>query len=104
MPGPIPIWIAFCWRWRDHRLWPVTISALRFGRLLGEAVIVETIFAWPGIGRWMVEAIQDRDYPAIQGFVLYIATIFVLINVAVDVSYRVLDPRVRSGSLAVPAR
>ena len=81
----------------------VTISALRFGRLLGEAVIVETIFAWPGIGRWMVEAIYDRDYPAIQGFVLYIATIFVLINIAVDLSYRVLDPRVRGGSLALPA-
>ena len=73
----------------------VTVSALRFGRLLGEAVIVETVFAWPGIGRWMVESIYDRDYPAIQGFVLYIATVFVLINVVVDVSYRRLDPRVR---------
>jgi len=76
----------------------VTVSALRFGRLLGEAVIVETVFAWPGIGRWMVESIYDRDYPAIQGFVLYIATVFILINIVVDLSYRVLDPRVRPAS------
>ena len=78
----------------------VTVGALRFGRLLGEAVIVETVFAWPGIGRWMVESIHDRDYPAIQGFVLYIATVFILINLAVDTSYRFLDPRVRPGALA----
>ena len=78
----------------------VTASALRFGRLLGEAVIVETVFAWPGVGRWMVESINDRDYPAMQGFVLYIATVFVVINVLVDVSYRVLDPRVRLGAPA----
>lgn len=78
----------------------VTVSALRFGRLLGEAVIVETVFAWPGIGRWMVESIYDRDYPAIQGFVLYIATVFIFINLVVDASYRLLDPRVRPGSLA----
>ena len=78
----------------------VTVSALRFGRLLGEAVIVETVFAWPGIGRWMVESIYDRDYPAIQGFVLYIATVFIIINVLVDLSYRLMDPRVRFGSPA----
>ncbi len=78
----------------------VTVSALRFGRLLGEAVIVETVFAWPGVGRWMVESIYDRDYPAIQGFVLYIATAFIVLNLAVDLSYRAIDPRVRVGSPA----
>lgn len=82
----------------------VTMSALRFGRLLGEAVIVETVFAWPGIGRWMVESIYDRDYPAIQGFVLYIATVFVCVNVVVDLSYRALDPRVRVGPSAANYR
>ncbi|MDQ6737585.1 MAG: ABC transporter permease [Gemmatimonadota bacterium] len=82
----------------------MTITALRFGRLLGEAVIIETVFAWPGIGRWMVESIYDRDYPAIQGFVLYIATVFILVNIAVDLSYRLLDPRVRLGSLARSSR
>jgi peptide/nickel transport system permease protein len=75
----------------------VTVSALRFGRLLGEAVIVETVFAWPGIGRWMVESIYDRDYPAIQGFVVYIATVFIFVNAAADLSYRALDPRARPG-------
>jgi peptide/nickel transport system permease protein len=82
----------------------VTVSALRFGRLLGEAVLVETVFAWPGIGRWMVESISDRDYPAIQGFVLYVATVFVLLGVAVDLSYRLLDPRVRLGAAASSPR
>ncbi|GAC1684711.1 MAG: ABC transporter permease [Gemmatimonadaceae bacterium] len=77
----------------------VTLSALRFGRLLGEAVIVETVFAWPGVGRWMVESIYDRDYPAIQAFVLYISTVFIVINVGVDLAYRRLDPRVRLGAL-----
>ncbi|MEO6444036.1 MAG: ABC transporter permease, partial [Gemmatimonadaceae bacterium] len=93
--SPLPVLLRHALRNALNPL--VTVSALRFGRLLGEAVIVETIFAWPGIGRWMVESIYDRDYPAIQGFVLYIATVFVIINVVVDLSYRVLDPRVRLG-------
>ncbi len=76
----------------------VTLSALRFGRLLGETVIVETVFGWPGVGQWMMLSIYDRDYPAIQGFVLYIATIFVIISLAVDLSYPLLDPRVRPGA------
>lgn len=82
----------------------VTLSALRFGRLLGETVIVETVFGWPGVGQWMVQSIYDRDYPAIQGFVVYIATVFVFINLAVDLSYRVLDPRVRPGAPMVRTR
>lgn len=78
----------------------VTVGALRFGRLLGEAAVVESVFAWPGIGMWVVSAIYDRDYPAIQGFVLYIATLFTAINLLVDFSYRALDPRVRLGARA----
>lgn len=82
----------------------VTVGALRLGRLLGEAAIVETVFAWPGVGLWIVSAIYDRDYPAIQGFVLYLATVFTLINLAVDLSYRMLDPRVRlRGTASVAA-
>lgn len=97
----LPAWTVLTRHALRNALNPlVTVSALRFGRLLGEAVIVETVFAWPGIGRWMVESINDRDYPAIQGFVLYIATVFVIINVVVDLSYRVLDPRVRLGATA----
>jgi peptide/nickel transport system permease protein len=73
----------------------VTVAALRFGRLLGEAVIVETIFAWPGVGRFVVDAIYDRDYPAIQGAVLYLAVVFSVVNLVADLCYRLLDPRIR---------
>lgn len=98
----LPGWLVLMRHALRNALNPVvTLTALRFGRLLGETVIVETVFAWPGVGLWIVESIYDRDYPAIQGFVLYLATIFVLINLAVDLSYRRLDPRVR---LAAPAR
>ncbi|MEJ7811297.1 MAG: nickel ABC transporter permease [Gemmatimonadaceae bacterium] len=71
----------------------VTITAVRFGRLLGGAAIIETVFAWPGIGRHAVEAIFDRDYPTIQGFVLLTGTTFVILNLLVDLTYRWLDPR-----------
>ena len=76
----------------------VTLSGLRFGWLLGGAVIVETVFAWPGIGTFVVDSIYDRDYPSIQGFVLFMGSIFVVVNFAVDVGYRFLDPRVRLGA------
>lgn len=75
----------------------VTLAGLRFGSLLGGAVIIETIFAWPGVGTYVVDSIYDRDYPAIQGFVLFIGTAFVLINLLVDVTYVWLDPRIRLG-------
>jgi peptide/nickel transport system permease protein len=74
-----------------------TIVGMRFGHLLAGAVIVETVFAWPGIGKYVVDSIYDRDYPTIQGFVLFMGTVFVLLNLAVDLSYVWLDPRVRLG-------
>ena len=73
----------------------VTLTGVRAGRLLGGAVIVETIFARPGIGKLVVDSIHDRDYPLIQGFVLLMGTVFVLANLIVDLSYAGLDPRVR---------
>ena len=78
----------------------VTVLGASFGDLLGGAAIVETIFAWPGIGRYAVNAIFLRDYPVIQGCVLYLALAFVALNLLVDVSYRWLDPRLHFGSLA----
>jgi len=75
-----------------------TMVGMRFGHLLGGAVIVETVFAWPGIGKYVVDSIYDRDYPTIQGFVLFMGTVFVLLNLIVDLSYVWLDPRVRLGS------
>ncbi len=73
----------------------VTLIGLRFAGLLGGAVIVETIFSWPGVGKYVLDSIYDRDYPVIQGFVLFMGTAFVLINLVVDVSYGLLDPRIR---------
>ncbi len=73
----------------------ITVLGTRFGQLLGGSVIVETVFAWPGIGKYVVDSIYDRDYPTIQGFVLFMGTVFVLVNLLVDLSYMWLDPRVR---------
>jgi peptide/nickel transport system permease protein len=75
----------------------VTIVGLEFGILLGGAVITETIFAWPGVGRLAVDAIGSRDYPLVQAIVAVMATIFVLINLAVDLVYTWLDPRIVYG-------
>jgi len=72
----------------------VTIIGLQFGTLLGGAVLTETVFAWPGIGRLLVDAIGFRDYPVIQGTVLTIAIGFVLTNLIVDSLYAYLDPRI----------
>jgi peptide/nickel transport system permease protein len=73
----------------------VTILGLQFGTLLGGAVITETVFAWPGIGRLLVESIGFRDYPVIQGAILVITVGFVLTNLLVDVLYAYLDPRIQ---------
>ncbi|HUT55648.1 MAG TPA: ABC transporter permease [bacterium] len=73
----------------------VTIVGLQAGALLSGAIITETIFAWPGIGRLLIEAIQARDFPLVQGAVIVIALSYVLINLATDVAYALIDPRVR---------
>jgi peptide/nickel transport system permease protein len=76
----------------------VTMAGLRFAGLLGGAVIVEVIFAWPGIGTYLLDAIFARDYPVIQGFVIFMGTVFILVNLLIDVSYAWLDPRIRVGT------
>jgi len=73
----------------------VTIVGLRFGALLSGAVLTETVFAWPGVGRLVVDSVSARDYPVIQGAVLVIAACFVFINIAVDLLYGVINPRIR---------
>jgi peptide/nickel transport system permease protein len=75
----------------------VTVTGINIGRLIGGALVVETIFALPGIGRLLVGAIYARDFIILQGVVLFVATGFVLINFAVDILYAVLDPRIRHG-------
>lgn len=73
----------------------VTVIGTQFGSLLGGAVVTETIFAWPGMGRQAIASIQRRDLPMIQGNVLLMCLIFVLVNLIVDISYTWLDPRIR---------
>ncbi|NUP89471.1 MAG: ABC transporter permease [Candidatus Sumerlaeia bacterium] len=78
----------------------VTIAGMSLGALLGGAVITETVFSYPGIGREMIGAILARDAPVVQGIVLLLAGVFVLTNLAVDLLYMVLDPRIRVGGAA----
>jgi ABC-type dipeptide/oligopeptide/nickel transport system permease component len=73
----------------------VTVVGLRFGYMLGGAVVVEEIFAWPGMGRLLIVAVAQRDIPVVQGLLLMFAAAFVLVNLLVDVSYAFLDPRIR---------
>lgn len=73
----------------------VTLLGLSFGSMLSGAVIVETVFGWPGIGRYLVTGIQNRDFPVVQGAVLFIAVGFVLANLITDVVYGFIDPRIR---------
>ena len=74
----------------------VALFGLQFAHSLGGAVVTETIFAWPGIGRLVVEAIFNRDFPVVQGVVLVVSLIFVAMNMLVDLAYAALDPRIRS--------
>jgi peptide/nickel transport system permease protein len=73
----------------------VTVVGLQVGALLSGAVLTEAVFSWPGMGTYVVEAINSRDYPIVQGSILFLATIFVVINLLVDISYAWLDPRIR---------
>lgn len=86
---------------RDHMfknaLIPIiTVIGLQFGYLLGGAVLTETVFSWPGIGRLMVDAIKTKDTPLVLGSIIFIAVVFSLVNLAVDILYAFVDPRIRS--------
>ncbi|TCP45427.1 peptide/nickel transport system permease protein [Tamaricihabitans halophyticus] len=80
---------------RNASLPVVTVIGLELGSLLGGAILTEQVFSWPGIGRLTVEAITNRDFPLVQASVLFFAAAFVVVNLLVDVSYTLLDPRVR---------
>lgn len=73
----------------------LTVIGLQFGFLLGGAVLTETIFSWPGVGRYVVDAILSRDYPVVQSTILIIAVIFVLVNLITDILYTLFDPRIK---------
>jgi len=80
---------------RNAMLPIATIIGLQTGLLLSGAVLTETVFAWPGIGTWLVNAIRVRDFPVLQGGILFVSIVFVLVNLVVDVMYAVINPRIR---------
>jgi peptide/nickel transport system permease protein len=80
---------------RNALLPVVTVIGLSFGTLLSGAILTETVFSWPGIGSWIYQAISSRDYPIIQGGVMFVAFMFVLVNLLVDLSYALIDPRIQ---------
>lgn len=88
---------AVIWRHALRNAWLpiITLLGLQLGALLGGAVITETVFSWPGVGSLLVESIQKRDYPVVQGCVLLISLAYVLVNTLTDLLYGVIDPRIR---------
>jgi peptide/nickel transport system permease protein len=87
------------WRHAMRNAWlpVITLLGLQLGALLGGAVITETVFSWPGIGSLLVESIQKRDYPVVQGCVLLVSLAYVLVNTITDLLYAAIDPRIRLG-------
>ncbi|MEM9154243.1 MAG: ABC transporter permease [Cyanobacteria bacterium P01_F01_bin.33] len=93
--GLVEFWVVAKHALKNAMLPVVTIVGLEFGTLLGGAILTETIFSWPGIGKWIYEGILQRDYPVVQGGVVFVAFVFVLVNLLVDISYAFLDPRIQ---------
>lgn len=92
----VPEFGVVCRHALKNALLPITtVAGLQFGTLLGGAILTETIFAWPGIGSWIYDGILARDYPVVQGGVLVVAIAFVLVNLLVDLSYGLIDPRIQ---------
>ncbi|MBE1555853.1 ABC transporter permease [Sporosarcina limicola] len=93
--GQKMFWVVYKHALKNAIIPVLTIIGLQMGMLLGGAILTETIFAWPGIGRYIYEAIGYRDYPVIQSSILIVALIFVLINLLVDLMYSLIDPRIK---------
>lgn len=93
--GVVEFWVVAKHALKNAMLPVVTVVGLEFGTLLGGAILTETIFSWPGIGKWIYEGILLRDYPVVQGGVVFVAVVFVLVNLLVDISYAFLDPRIQ---------
>ena len=80
---------------RNAMLPVVTVIGLQVGVMLAGAILTETIFSWPGLGRWLIEGLQRRDYPVVQGGVLLVATLIIFVNLVVDLLYGIVNPRIR---------
>ncbi len=93
--GLSPFRVTMIHALRNAMIPVITVIGLQTGVLLAGAILTETIFAWPGVGKWMVESISRRDYPAVQGGILIIASIIILVNLCVDILYGIINPRIR---------
>lgn len=93
--GQKMFWVVYKHAFKNAFIPVLTVIGIQSGLLLGGAILTETIFGWPGIGRYIYDAIQSRDYPVVQSGILVIAAIFVIINLIVDLLYAVFDPRIK---------
>ena len=93
--GLSPLRVMLVHALRNALMPVITVVGLQTGSRVGGAVLTETIFAWPGIGKWIVEAISRRDYPVVQAGILIAAAIFIVVNLFVDLLYGLVNPRVR---------
>lgn len=93
--GQKMFWVVYKHALKNAIIPVLTVIGLQMGLLLGGAILTETIFAWPGIGRYIYDAINFRDYPVIQSGILIVAFIFVMINLIVDLLYGLIDPRIK---------
>ena len=95
--GVSELWVVAKHTLKNAAIPIVTITGLQFGTLLGGAVVTETVFSWPGIGRLAIQSIYNRDYPVVQCTVFLAALLFIVINFCIDLIYGFLDPRIRAG-------
>ena len=93
--GLSPFRVTVVHAFRNALIPIITVIGLSVGVLLGGAILTETIFSWPGIGKWMVDSIFRRDYAVVQGGLILIATMVIAVNLTVDVLYGLIDPRIR---------
>ncbi|GAA0591048.1 ABC transporter permease subunit [Caenispirillum bisanense] len=93
--GVAPLRVIMVHALRNALIPVITVIGLQVGTLLAGAILTETIFSWPGIGKWLVESIYRRDYPVIQGGIMLVATVIIVVNLLVDVLYGIINPRIR---------
>jgi dipeptide transport system permease protein len=93
--GLAPVRVVGLHALRNALIPVVTVVGLQVGTLMGGAILTETIFSWPGVGKWLVDSIGRRDYPALQGGIMLISIVVILVNLVVDLLYGLINPRIR---------
>jgi dipeptide transport system permease protein len=93
--GLSPLRVVAVHALRNAMIPVLTVIGLQVGVLMAGAILTETIFSWPGVGKWLIESVRRRDYPALQGGILLIATVIIIVNLIVDLLYALANPRIR---------